>query len=310
MQGILNYEQLEVLEHTLERELNKQVEKQKESNDKLLDGFLKSKAYEDCSSTTLAQYERENRKFIQWSRKKVENITKRDIEKYLSEYREEHNISNVTVNNMRRYISAFFNYLEYEDIIKCNPVRKTKPVKEAKKIKKPFTDLEIEEIRDNANTLRDKAIIDTFNTTGMRVSELCSINRADIKDRTVIIRGKGNKERKVYFSERSWHNVERYLNSRKDNNPALFVNLRKTKEEYKRISKASVEKMIHNIGKIVEVTAHPHKFRRTVASRAANKGMPIQEIQVLLGHSKIDTTMIYCNVNESNVRLSHERYIG
>lgn len=310
MEKVLNSEQLQLLGDTLRKEFMRQEEKQKESNEKLLNDFIASKSYEDCSPGTLFQYRRENEKFLESIHKKIENINKKDIERYLSEYKNTHEISNTTLNNMRRYISAFFTYLEFEDVIKCNPVRKIKPVKEIKTIKKPFSELEIEELRDNVSTMRDKAIIDTLNTTGMRVSELCSVNIDDIHDRAAVIRGKGNKERKVYFSERSWHNVQKYLESRNDDNPALFVNLKMMNNRYKRISKSSVEKMIRKAGRSVDVIAHPHKFRRTVASRAANKGMPIQEIQVLLGHSKIDTTMIYCNVNEANVRLSHERYVG
>lgn len=310
MSVVLNCEQIKILEKTLNDELLKQERQCRKSNEELLKDFLKSKNYENCSSSTIKQYERENKKFISWcSNKDLKNITKKDIEKYLWDYRIEHNVSAITINNMRRYISSFFNFLELEDIIKCNPVRKTKPVKESKNIKKPYSEIEIEELRENTNNLRDRAIIDTLNSTGIRVSELCKMNICDIHDRVAVVRGKGNKERKVYFSERAWHNVNKYLKSRTDHNSALFVNLRKTNNEYKRISTNSIEKMIRTLGENLKIAAYPHKFRRTVASRASNRGMPIQEIQVLLGHSKIDTTIIYCNISENNIRSSCEKYI-
>lgn len=310
MQGKIDGEQLKELEGVLRQEMIEQKEKNDHDNKKLLEEFLSSKSYEDCSKGTLEMYRTENKKFLNWLQKSVIDVTKKDIEKYLADYREKRNVSNVTLNNMRRYISAFFTYLEYEDIIPCNPVRKTKPVKEAKIMKKPFTELEIEKLRENAQSVRDKAIIDTLNTTGMRVSELCSLNIDDICDRKAVIKGKGNKERIVYFSEKAWYSVEKYISSRTDSNPALFVNERKTEACIKRITKESVESRLRKLGAENSIVAHPHKFRRTVASRAANKGMPIQEIQVLLGHSKIDTTMIYCSVNEANIKLSHERFVG
>lgn len=276
----------------------------------MLNDFILSKTYENCSQQTIEQYRRENTKFLNSIRKKVENITKKDIEKYLSGYRNSHNVSDVTLNNMRRFISAFFNYLEFEDIIKCNPVRKTKPVREVKIIRPSFTDLEVEEMRESITTLRDKAIIETLNTTGVRVSELCNMNINDIQNGTSIIRGKGNKDRTVYFSDKALYYLHKYLESRTDTNNALFINLKRTNGKYGRITKGSVEKMIRDVGKKINIKAYPHKFRRTVATRGINKGMPIQEVRVLLGHSKIDTTLIYCNVAESNIQMSHKKYIA
>lgn len=310
MQEILDDGQLEWLKEVLEHELLERKERNYQDNMELLTEFISSKSYEDCASGTLEMYKTENQKFLNWLTKSVLEVSKKDIEKYLTEYREKRKVSNVTLNNMRRYLSAFFTYLEYEDIIPCNPVRKTKPVKEAKIVKAPFTELEVEKLRESVKSIRDRAIIDTLNTTGMRVSELCSLNIEDIHDRKTVIRGKGNKERTVYFSETAWHSVEKYINSRTDHNPALFVNERKTEDCIKRITKETVESRLRKLGAENSIIAHPHKFRRTVASRAANKGMPIQEIQVLLGHSKIDTTMIYCSVNEANIKLSHERFVG
>ena len=310
MNNSLTSEQLITLESVLTKELLSKQKKDRLSNEQLLNDFITSKSYENCSKQTIEQYRRENAKFLNSINKKIENIDKKDIENYLSNYRNKHKVSNITLNNMRRFISAFFNYLEFEDIIKCNPVRKTKPIREIKLIKPSFSDLEVEEMRENVSTLRDKAIIETLNTTGVRVSELCNMNIDDISNGTAIIRGKGNKERTVYFSDKALYYLNKYLETRKDTNVALFVNLKRTNGEYVRVSKGSVEKMIRDIGNKVSVKAHPHKFRRTVATRGINKGMPIQEIRILLGHSKIDTTLIYCNVAESNVQMSHKKYIA
>lgn len=158
MREVLDGMQLELLQSVLEKELAVKKGSDLRRNEELLGDFLASKAYEDCARGTLELYESENRKFIQWLGKSVVDVNKKDIERYLAEYREMRHVSNITLNNMRRYISAFFTYLEYEDIIPCNPVRKTKPVKESKVIKKPFTELEVEELRENVGTLRDRAI--------------------------------------------------------------------------------------------------------------------------------------------------------
>lgn len=310
MKDSLNSEQMKLLEETLLKEFKMQYSENKISNNKLLDDFISSKVYENCSEQTIAQYKRENERFLVHINKRVEDIDKRDIERYLAEYREYHGISNVTLNNMRRFISAFFNYLEFEDIIKCNPVRKTKPVRELKAVKSYFSELEVEKMRETAMNNRDKAIIEVLNTTGVRVSELCNMNILDIQQGTAVIRGKGNKERHVYFSDKALYYVNKYLGSRKDNNEALFINYNKTDGLYKRMTKNSVEKIIKDLGLKINIKAYPHKFRRTVATRGINKGMPIQEVQALLGHSKIETTMIYCNVDVNNIQMSHKKYIA
>lgn len=302
--------QLEQLEQVLEKELMRKQRRDNQSNQQLLDEFLKSKAYENCSSGTIEQYRRENQRFLSKICKKVVNIDKKDVERYLADYRTQNGVSDVTLNNARRFISAFFNYLEFEDVIRCNPVRKTKPVREVKKLKPSFTDLEIEQMRELAESDRDKAIIETLNTTGVRVSELCSLNISDIHNNVAVIRGKGNKERKVYFSDKAMYYIRKYIGSREDGSSALFVNEKRTNGIFNRVSKGSVEKVVRDIGQEIQVRAYPHKFRRTVATRGANKGMPIQEIQALLGHSKLDTTMIYCNVADSNVEMSHRKYIA
>lgn len=307
----LDTSQLILVEKIIREELAEHKKSQIKSNKQLLDGFVSSKAFESCSEKTIEQYRRENTKFIESLDKNVCDVHKTDIIKYLSDYKYKRNVSNVTINNMRRFISAFFNYLEGEDIIPCNPVRKMKALKEEKIIKEPFTELEVETLRENANHTRDKAIIDVLNSTGVRVSELCQLNISDIHNGEAIIKGKGKKERKVYFSSIAINSIKKYLSERDDNNPALFVNSRSYHGLMSRMSPYSVEKMLRNLGSNVEISkVHPHKFRRTMATRGMNKGMPIQEMQAILGHSKIDTTMIYCKVNEDNIKTSHRRYVS
>lgn len=310
MKNSLTNEQLVTLELVLTNELLAKQKKDKSSNEQLLNDFITSKSYENCSQQTIEQYRRENTKFLNAINKRVENIEKKDIENYLSNYRNEHKISNTTLNNMRRFISAFFNYLEFEDVIKCNPVRKTKPVKEVKKIKSSFSELQVEKMCESINNDRERAIIETLNTTGVRVSELCNINIKDIQNGMAVIKGKGNKERTVYFSDKALYHIQKYVDGRNDNNDALFINNKRSNGKYNRISKGSVEKIIRDIGKKLNIKAYPHKFRRTVATRGINKGMPIQEIQTLLGHSKIETTMIYCNISDENIQMSHKKYIA
>ena len=310
MQTIIGENELMILKETLEKELNRKQTKDRKNNMQLLEDFIKSKVYENCSVATIEQYRRENTRFLSQINKRVVDIDKRDIERYLTDYRVQNGVSDTTLNNARRFISAFFNYLEFEDVIKCNPVRKTKPVRECKKLKSSFSELEIEQMRECVANNRDRAIIETLNTTGVRVSELCNMNIDDIKGDKAIIKGKGNKERTVYFSDKALYYINKYLRSRKDSNNALFVNNRKTNGLYMRVSKNTVEKLVRDIGNKIKITAYPHKFRRTVATRGGNKGMPIQEIQALLGHSKLDTTMIYFNVSDNNIQMSHKKYIA
>ena len=211
MKNTLNEQQLQMLESVLEREFISKQQRERKNNEQLLDEFIKSKMYENCSPETLAQYKRENTRFLNCINKKVENIDKKDVEKYLTDYRYERKVSDRTLNNARAFISAFFNYLEFEDIIKCNPVRKTKPVKEAKKLKASFTELQVEQMRECAISDREKAIIETLNTTGVRVSELCNIDIKDIENGAAVIRGKGNKERIVEYGDYCEEILNRYL---------------------------------------------------------------------------------------------------
>ena len=243
-------------------------------------------------------------------KKEVTHISTNDLRIYLSEYQEANNLSRVTIDNVRRIFSSFFTWLENEDYILKSPVRRIHKVKTAKTIKEILSDEEIEVLRDNSRNKRDLALIEILSSTGIRVGELVTINRKDIDfhERSCIVTGKGNKEREVYFDARTKLHLTQYLNSRTDTNEALFVSLTKP---HLRISIGGVETVLRKLGKKTNINkVHPHKFRRTLATMAIDKGMPIEQVQKLLGHVKIDTTLHYAMVNQANVKIAHRKFIG
>lgn len=272
--------------------------------------FVAAKRIEGCSEKTLAYYQNTIQAMISGIGKTAQQITTEDLRAYLTEYQNEHNISRVTIDNIRRILSSFFSWLEDEDYIVKSPVRRIHKVKTAKIIKETYTDEALELMRDNAPSLRDLAIIDLLASSGMRVGELVTLNRDDINfaERECVVFGKGDKERLVYFDARTKIHLQNYLGDRSDDNSALFVSL---KFPHDRLQIGGVETMLRELGRQLNLTkVHPHKFRRTLATSAIDKGMPIEQVQQLLGHQKIDTTMHYAMVKQQNVKIAHRRYIG
>lgn len=242
--------------------------------------------------------------------KSVHHITTDDLRTYLVEYQKLRNCSKANIDNIRRNLSSFFSWLEDENYIIKSPIRRIHKIKTTKTVKETYTDESLELMRDSCNSLRDLAIIDLLASTGMRVGELVGLNQNDIDfdNRECIVFGKGSKERPVYFDARTKIHLKNYLNSRQDDNPALFVTLN---SPYKRLQISGVEIRLRNLGRKLGINkVHPHKFRRTLATRAIDKGMPIEQVQQLLGHTKIDTTMQYAMVSQSNVKMSHRKYIS
>ena len=242
--------------------------------------------------------------------KAVKDYTTDDLRAYLAVFQKKHKSSKVTIDNIRRIFSSFFSWLEDEDFILKSPVRRIHKVKTGEQVKETISDENMEILRDNCKNIRDLAIIDLLSSTGMRVGELVKLNRADVNfnERECIVFGKGNKERVVYFNARAKIHLLQYLKSRKDKNPALFVSLDKPHE---RLQISGVEVRLRQLGRSLKVPRiHPHKFRRTLATMAIDKGMPVEQVQKLLGHVKIDTTMRYAMVNQTNVKLSHRKFIG
>lgn len=279
-------------------------------NGDLLELFLTAKEVEGCSPKTIAYYEATLQHMESWLSKPIAHVSSDDLRKYLSEYELERGSSKVTIDNIRRIFSSFFSWLEDEDYIVKSPVRKIKRVKTAVKTKETLSDEELEALRDSCDSKRDLAMVDLLASTGMRVGELIrlDIDDVDIQGRECVVTGKGNKQRPVYFDARTKLHLAAYLESRKDGNPALFVSLNGRTQ---RLSVCTVEKRIKALGERAQVgRVHPHKFRRTLATHAIDKGMPIEQVQRLLGHSKIETTMYYAMVNQSNVKASHEKYLS
>lgn len=272
--------------------------------------FIAAKRIEGCSERTLNYYETTIKTMVDKLSKKVNSIETEDLRNYLSEYQAKNNCSKVTIDNVRRILSSFFAWLEDEDYIMKSPVRRIHKVKATQTVKETYTDEELEEMRDACVEIRDLAMVDFLASTGVRVGELVNLDRVDIdmQERSCVVLGKGGKEREVYFDARTKIHLQNYLNSRIDNNPALFVSLLRP---YDRLKISGVEIRLRELGRKLNIPkVHPHKFRRTLATRAIDKGMPIEQVQKLLGHTKIDTTLQYAMVNQSNVKNSHRKYIG
>ena len=301
-----------VLEYTLFGcEITKQEEKETANdNPKLVDDFVAAKRIEGCSEKTLKYYRTTIEAMETSIDKNIRHIQTEDLRSYLTDYQSKNQSSRVTIDNIRRILSSFFSWLEDEDYILKSPVRRIHKVKTATNIKETYTDEELEKMRDNCTELRDLAIIDLLYSTGIRVGELVNLNIDDIdlEGRECVVYGKGDKERKVYFDAKAKIHLQKYFESRADNNPALFVTL---DAPHERLKISGVEIRIRELGRKLGLQKiHPHKFRRTMATRAIDKGMPIEQVQKILGHSQIDTTMQYAIVNQSNVKISHQKYIA
>ena len=305
----------EVLKHCLWRvevtpNADCDIEDDKLTNEELLSLFISSKRVEGCSEKTLRYYETSINKMFSTIEIHTTHITTDDLRNYLSEYQKINECSKANIDNIRRILSSFFSWLEDENYIIKSPVRRIHKIKTTKTVKETYTDETLELMRDNCDCLRDLAIIDFLSSTGMRVGELVKLNKADIdfENRECVVFGKGNKERPVYFDARTKIHLKNYLDSREDDNPALFVSLL---APYNRLKISGVEIRLRTLGRKLGIPkVHPHKFRRTLATKAIDKGMPIEQVQQLLGHAKIDTTMQYAMVNQTNVKLSHRKYIA
>ncbi len=318
MATVLNFQQLQMLERVLHQnfrgiEIRCKPSDQislTEKTEELLTLFISAKKIEGCSEKSLKYYHSTIEALLKKLSKRIPEISTNDLRRYLSDYQEKKNSSKVTIDNIRRIFSSFFSWLEDEDYILKSPVRRIHKVKSAKTIKEILSDEELEVLRDNCKEVRDLALVEILSSTGIRVGELVKINKEDIDfhERSCIVTGKGNKEREVYFDARAKLHLKQYLNSRADDNKALFVSLSKP---HSRLSIGGVESVLRKLGIKSNISkVHPHKFRRTLATMAIDKGMPIEQVQKLLGHVKIDTTLHYAMVNQANVKIAHRKFIG
>ena len=272
--------------------------------------FLAAKRVEGCSEKTARYYDSTIRNVLRNVKKEVSEINTEDLRIYLDNYQRNSGVSRVTIDNIRRILSSFFSWLEDEDYIQKSPVRRIHKVKTCRTVKETYYDEALELMRDHSECIRDLALIDMLASTGMRVGELVKLNKSDIdfESRECVVLGKGNKQRKVYFDARTKIHLQRYLQSRTDNNDALFVSLQKPNN---RLQISGVEIRLRELGRKLDMSkVHPHKFRRTLATTAIDKGMPIEQVQQLLGHQSIDTTLQYAMVNQNNVKVSHRKFIG
>lgn len=310
----LDGDQLEQLENVLDivmYNFNINVKKNEiivydNSNENTLKKFIATKRLEGLSDDTLEQYYRTVNNMFKELEKPLKDIKTDDIRYYLSLYQEKRKVSKVTLNNTRRYLSTFFNWCTDEDIINKNPMRRIKAIKQQKTVKEPFSEIEMEQIRNSADSIRNRALIEFLYSTGCRVSEVSKVEIDDIDfvHNSLLVVGKGNKQREVYISDKAMYWIKKYLNIRGDSSTSLFIGKKR-----RPLKKAGIEAIVKKIGKIAEVkNVHPHRFRRTMATNLINKGMPVQEVQQILGHEKIDTTMIYCKIDKSHVQNSHKRY--
>lgn len=311
MADYLNIAQMKKLQEVLLKNLfDETPQKEEISNNEYLKMFIDAKRIEGCSMRTLSYYQVTVEHLLSQITCPIRKITTDQIRCYLANYQKRNNCSKVTVDNIRRNISSFFSWLEEEDYILKSPMRRIHKIKTKQAVKEIISDEIIERLRDNCKCLRDLAMIDLLYSTGIRVGELVGLNISDInfEERECVVYGKGDKERRVYFDAKAKLHLQNYIESRVDNNPALFVTL---DAPYDRIKISGVEIRIRELGRKLDIEKiHPHKFRRTMATRAIDKGMPIEQVQKILGHSQIDTTMKYAIVNQNNVKTSHRRYIA
>lgn len=312
MSEVLNVQQLKKLQIVLlDRLVDERTEKiEKISNIEYLDMFIAAKSIEGCSQRTIEYYRSTIMNMLKSIDVPIRKITTEILREYLTGYQKINNCGRITIDNIRRNLSSFFSWLEDEDYIIKSPIRRIHKIRTGTTVKEILTDEQIEILRDGCNELRDLAIIDMLYSTGIRVGELVNIDISDVnfEERECVVYGKGNKERKVYFDARTKLHLQNYLNNRNDNNEALFVTLDKPHE---RLKISGVEVRLRNLGKKFDINkVHPHKFRRSMATKAIDKGMPIEQVQKLLGHQQIDTTMHYAMVNQNNVKNSHRKYIA
>lgn len=311
MEKLLNYAQMKELQKVLIRRLlNNEREDEEISNEKYLEMFIEAKRVEGCTERTVEYYFITISKFLKTFKIPIRQISTEMLREYLTKYQGINNCGKVTIDNIRRNLSSFFTWLELEDYILKSPIRRIHKIKVGVKVKGTLSDENIEVMRDGCKNLRDLTIVEFLISTGVRVGELVNLNKDDVnlQEREAVVYGKGNKERRVYFDARTKLHLEEYINKRKDDNKALFVILNKP---YDRLKISGVEILIRNLGRKFKIeNVHPHKFRRSMATKAIDKGMPIEQVQKLLGHQQIDTTMHYAMVNQLNVKNSHRKYIG
>lgn len=303
-------------------------------NKYLFKKFLTAKIVKGCTDRTIDYYGKSLNFIFDRINKTADDVTTDDIRYYLAIRQKRDGITKTTANNELRVLSSFYQYLQAEEIVLKNPSLKIEKIKERKKKKKAFTELEIEKIRDTTKNYREKAIVDVLLSTGCRVSELVAIKISDIDGNKLIVHGKGEKDRIVYLNAKALISLEKYLSERNDNNPYVFCGgyyskndkemmskyqCSKMGEWYKvpelvsdgHIDKSTIEQLMRRLKRRsgIETGCYPHKFRRTCATMALRHGMPIEQVSKMLGHESIETTQIYLDLNEEDLAQAHKKYV-
>lgn len=317
----LNQEQLEHLSNVLYIQLHgKELVNQctdlvatGDSGDEMkIKMFVASKKAVNRQNNTLKQYTREIYNMLDFLGKRIEDITGMDLRYYYGVMREKHGIKMITMQTRLHYLSSFWDFLITEELVHSNPVKKVGVLKIEKTIKKPFSAAEMEALRINCKNIRDRALVEFLYSTGVRVSELVSLNVGDIEmgKQELIVYGKGSKERKTYLTDEAKFYLTRYLKSREKEEKLEEKPLFETMDKpHSRLTVAGVQYMLRQLGSRAKVeNVHPHRFRRTIATNLLNRGMPIEQVKEFLGHEKLDTTMIYCTIKEERVQASHRKY--
>ena len=276
-----------------------------EETDDCLECYIAARSVECRSPKTLERYRYVIGKLMDYAKVTTRRITVYHLRSFLAAEKER-GIADSSLEGYREVFTAYFNWLQRENLIERNPTSNLGVVKCAKKEKQTYSEVDIEKLNRCCKKIRDRAIIAFLQSTGCRISEMTGLNRdaVNLDALECVVHGKGNKERVVYLSEVAGMLLREYLESREDACPALFVN---RCEE--RINPGGVRFVLNTIAKEAGVAhVHPHKFRRTLATELCRHGMPIQEVGKLLGHDKIDTTMQYVVLSNDGIKTSYRRY--
>ena len=301
-----------VMQIIAERISTFEVEQSKEDasdaeSDELLATYLSAKQLEGRSEKTLARYEYIIRRMYTEVKVPIRKISVFHLRTYLSGEKNR-GVSDSTLDGVRQVLSAYFGWLQKEGLLPADPTINLNPIKAIKKVRRPYTAIDIEKLKECCENDRDKAIMSLLLSTGCRISEICQLNKNDIDfiNKEILVLGKGNKERTVFIDDVTAMLLKRYLDERKDSSEALF-----TGKGTERMRPCGIRKMIHTVAERAGVeNAHPHRFRRTLATTLIDHGMPIQEVAAILGHDKLDTTMKYVYLSKNNVKNSYNKFVS
>ena len=286
--------------------------------------FFISKRVAGCTDRTLKYYQLTIEAFLMFIQKPIKDIGTNDTRYYLAVKKERDRNSDVNINNIRRVLSSFFGWLLREEYIPKNPMLRIDVIRVEKRKKKAFTDIEIERLRAAVQPMyltekrkaektkqlqiaRMNAFVELMLSTGARITEVVNLNRQDVQGDEVTVYGKGKKERVVYLNAKAKIAIDRYLSLREDTEEPLFVSV---DHPHARLLSSAHRINLKMLGRFAQINdVHPHRFRRTAATLALNRGMPIEQVQKMLGHENIETTTLYAIASEEALKMNHKKYV-